>query len=167
MILAGARLAEDSPDLLRAGAFAQDITPPKFPISVNGNMSDHQATAAHDPLYARCIVLKNSETSLVFVVCDSCAIPRMLMDKAKVLAAAQTGIPASNMLISATHAHSCPTVTPVLSKRSRSASTATSLWNKSLRGSNGRITNWNRPASDGVRWRSGLCCSIEGGTSWR
>src|SRR5438046_292063 len=41
----------------RAAAYAQDITPQKFPISVNGGMSDRQATAAHDRLHARCLVL--------------------------------------------------------------------------------------------------------------
>ena len=124
--LVGNGSAADTPTQLRAGAYAQDITPPKFPISVNGNMTDQLATAAHDPLHARCIVLKDTppknpetkrpkypETSLAIVVCDSCAIPRELMDRAKVLAAAKTGIPASHMLISATHAHSCPTVTGI------------------------------------------------------
>jgi len=105
--------AADSPLSLRAGAHAQDITPPKFPISVNGNFSDQQATAAHDPLHARCLVLKNSECSLAIVVCDSCMIPRELMDRAKLLASTKTGIPVSQILISATHAHSCPTVAPV------------------------------------------------------
>ena len=31
---------------VKAGAFAQDVTPTKFPISVNGNMADIQAKAA-------------------------------------------------------------------------------------------------------------------------
>ena len=111
--------AEESPSSLLAGAHAQEITPPKFPISVNGNMADQQATAAHDPLYARCIVLKESksatrpETAIAIVVCDSCMIPRILLDRAKELAAKKTGIPSSNILISATHAHSCPTLTGV------------------------------------------------------
>ena len=38
--------------VFRAGAYAQDITPAKFPISVNGGMQDRQATAAHDRLHA-------------------------------------------------------------------------------------------------------------------
>lgn len=103
----------ESVQSLQAGAFAQDITPPQFPISVNGNMSDVQATGAHDPLHARCLVLSNGETSLAIVVCDSCMIPREIIDAARNLAAQKTGIPAANILISATHAHSCPTVTGV------------------------------------------------------
>lgn len=108
--LVNSSFADTSAESLQAGAYAQDITPPKFPISVNGGMADRQATAAHDPLHARCLVLKNEVTSLSIVVCDSCAIPRDLMDRAKHLASTKTGIPASHIMISATHAHSCPTV---------------------------------------------------------
>ncbi|GIX03899.1 MAG: hypothetical protein KatS3mg113_0905 [Planctomycetaceae bacterium] len=95
---------------LRAAACAIDITPPRFPISVNGGMSDRQAQAAHDPLHARCLVLANAHTQLVLMVCDSCMIPREIIDSARHRAAYRTGIPADHMLISATHAHSCPTV---------------------------------------------------------
>ena len=111
--------AEESPSSLLAGAHAQEITPPKFPISVNGNMADQLATSAHDPLFARCIVLKEKksaiqpEAAIAIVVCDSCMIPRNLLDRAKDLAAKKTGIPTSNILISATHAHSCPTLAGV------------------------------------------------------
>lgn len=98
---------------LRAAAVAQDITPRQFPISVNGNMADVLAQSAHDPLHARCLVLANGETSLAIVVCDSCMLPRDLIDAARKLAGEKTGIPASNILISATHAHSCPTATGV------------------------------------------------------
>jgi hypothetical protein len=113
ILLCGNLFGQESDESIRAGAYAQDITPGKWPISVNGNMSDLQATAAHDPLHARCIVLKNKETSLAIVVCDSCMIPREVMDRAKTQASTSTGIPASNILISATHSHSCPTATPV------------------------------------------------------
>lgn len=104
--------AKDDPTV-RAGAYAQDITPTKFPISSNGNMADRMATQVHDRLHARCLVLASGDTQLAIVVCDSCMIPRELMDAAKAKAAQRTGIPAANMLISATHAHSCPTVAGV------------------------------------------------------
>jgi len=98
---------------IRAGAVAQDITPLEFPISVNGNMSDVLAKSAHDPLHARCLVLTNGDTSVAIVVCDSCMIPRELIDAARQNASEKAGIPAANILISATHAHSCPTVAGV------------------------------------------------------
>ena len=103
----------DSPLSLRAAAVAQDITPRSFPISVNGNMADVQAQSAHDPIHARCLVVTNAETALAIVVCDSCMIPREIIDAARNLASERTGIPAANILISATHAHSCPTVSGI------------------------------------------------------
>ena len=105
--------AENARLSLKAGAVAQDITPREFPISVNGNMSDVLAQSAHDPLHARCLVIANDETSLAIVVCDSCMLPRELVDAARERASKRTGIPASNILVSATHAHSCPTATGV------------------------------------------------------
>ncbi len=98
---------------LKAGAFAMDVTPLKFPISVNGGMADRQVTMANDRLHARCLVLDDGKTKLALVVVDSCMIPRELITAAKILAAKKTGIPAANMLISATHTHSAPTVTGV------------------------------------------------------
>src|SRR5262245_47675474 len=105
--------ADDKAARFRAGAFAMDITPKKFPISVNGNMRDVQATMAHDPLHARCLVLDDGKTKIAIVVCDSCMMPRDLLDAAKTRASKATGIPTNHMLISATHAHSAPTVAGV------------------------------------------------------
>lgn len=101
--------ADDPKPGLRAGAVAVNVTPEMFPVSVNGGMADRQATRANDPLHARCLVLDDGKTKLAIVVVDSCMIPRELIDEAKKWAAAQTGIPASNMLVSATHTHSAPT----------------------------------------------------------
>lgn len=98
---------------LRAGAYAQDVTPEKFPISVNGHMTDRKATTAHDPLHARCLVLDDGRTRVALVVVDSCMIPQELCDAAKRLAEKRTGIPASHILISATHTHTAPTVAGV------------------------------------------------------
>src|SRR5438874_8079805 len=95
--------AAEAEDVFRAGAFAIDVTPRKFPISVNGGMADRQATGSNDPLHARCLVLDDGKNKLALVVVDSCMMPRELLDEAKALAEKKTGIPASNMLISATH----------------------------------------------------------------
>ncbi len=97
----------------RAGAFAQDITPTRFPISVNGGMNDRLATKVHDRLHARCLVLDDGTTKIALVVCDSCMIPREVTDPAKKLAAKLTGIPPERILISATHTHTAPTVAGV------------------------------------------------------
>ncbi len=113
LLFASPLIAQPAKPVFRAGAFAQDITPEKFPISVNGNMADKKAMSAHDRLHARCLVMDDGKTKLAIVVVDSCMIPQELMDAAKALAEKQTGIPASNMLISATHTHSAPAVAGV------------------------------------------------------
>jgi hypothetical protein len=97
----------------RAGAYAQDITPTKFPISVNGGMADRQATKVHDRLHARCLVLDDGKTKIAFAVCDSCMIPREVTDEAKTLVSVGAGIPPERILISATHTHTAPTVAGV------------------------------------------------------
>jgi hypothetical protein len=97
----------------RAGAYAQDITPLKFPVSVNGGMTDRQATSVHDRLHARCLVLDDGTTRIAIAVCDSCMIPRQVTDPAKDLAADLTRIPQNRILISATHTHTAPTVSGV------------------------------------------------------
>jgi neutral ceramidase len=97
---------------LKAGAYAIDVTPEPqmFPISANGGMGDNICKRAHDPLHARCLVLDDGKMKVVLAVVDSCMIPRELLDSAKDQAEKRTGIPAKQMLISATHAHSCPTL---------------------------------------------------------
>ena len=53
--------AEDSPErLLRAGAANTDITPP-LGETIVGGFAPFPATAVHDKLYARCLVLDNGE----------------------------------------------------------------------------------------------------------
>ncbi len=105
--------AETQTLVLRAGAFAIDITPTSFPVSSAGNMTPNLSAKAHDPLYARCLVLDSGETKIAIVTCDSCMIPREIFDVAKQEAADKTGIPVDHILCSATHTHSAVTVTPV------------------------------------------------------
>jgi len=112
-VLVGTPSLSAADKVFRAGAFAQDITPEKWPVSVNGGMTDHKTSTSHDTLHARCLVLDDSESALVLVVVDSCMVPRDVFDEAKALITEMTGIPADHMLMSATHTHSGVTVTGV------------------------------------------------------
>jgi neutral ceramidase len=95
---------------LRAGAYAIDISPLKFPVIINGGMTERTADKITDRLHARCIVLDDGTTQVALVVVDSCMVPRDLLDEAKQMASEATGIKTSHMLISATHTHSAPSV---------------------------------------------------------
>lgn len=105
--------ADDEALSLRAAAHAQDTTPRHFPISINGNMADKLATGAHDPLHARCLVIANQQTAIGLVLVDACMMPRDLMDDAKRRTAEVTGLKPEQILISATHCHSAPTLSGV------------------------------------------------------
>ncbi|MDB5320835.1 MAG: hypothetical protein JWN40_2466 [Phycisphaerales bacterium] len=93
---------------LRAGAYAQDITPTQFPVIVNGGFTEAIATKANDTLHARAIVLDDGREKLALVVVDSCMLPRDLLDDAKTRANKLTNIPVNHILISATHSHTAP-----------------------------------------------------------
>lgn len=96
----------------RAGAFAQDISPTKFPAPVNGGMKGNFADRVTDPMHARCLALHDGKRALVFVVVDACLIPREICEEAKAIASQATGIPKEHLLISATHTHSAAALTP-------------------------------------------------------
>ena len=92
----------------RAGAATSNITP-RLGISINGYFNDRQASHIHDELHARCIVLDDGHLRLAMVVCDSCMIPREVMDAAKRGIEARCSLPARQILVSATHTHTGPT----------------------------------------------------------
>lgn len=94
----------------RAGAAQVDISPRAFPVVVNCGMQERSAEILNFPLFARAMVLDSGKTKLAIVVVDSCMMPRELIDRAKELARARTGIPVDRMLVSATHTHSAPSV---------------------------------------------------------
>lgn len=89
----------------RAGAATSNITPP-LGSGIVGGWSAPPATHIHDDLHARCLVLDDSSTKLVFVVVDSVSVNREVYDEAKRSIQAATGIPVENMMMSATHTHS-------------------------------------------------------------
>lgn len=96
----------------RAGAYAQDISPVKFPAPINGSMKGGFAQGIHDPMYARCLALHDGRNALVFAVVDACLLPREIAEEAKEIASRETGVPKIQMLVSATHTHSAAALTP-------------------------------------------------------
>lgn len=107
-VTGAASAVEPDKKVFRAGAFAADITPLELPVLVNGNMNAVSADTVNDRLHARCLVLDDGANQVAIAIVDSCMLPRSLLDEAKELASKATGIPASRMLISATHTHSAP-----------------------------------------------------------
>jgi len=103
---------EPDKPVFRAGAATSDVTPP-LGTSMNGGFQDREATYVHDPQLARCLALDDGKTKIVLVVVDSCVIGRDVFGEAKSMVEKATGLPPSQMLMSATHSHSCGTVQAV------------------------------------------------------
>lgn len=98
---------------LRAGAFASDITPTTLPSPINGNLKGAFTSNVTDRMHARALAVNDGRIELIFCVVDSCMIPREICDSAKAIAAKATGVPVSQLLVSATHSHSCATMAAV------------------------------------------------------
>ncbi len=111
LLVPPALLAAADPPRLRAGAASVDITPKVFPLNMPGGFSENPAERAHDPLHARALVLDDGQTMLAMVVVDNLGAGPDVLDEAKAIAAAKTGMPVDRMLISSTHTHSGPPLT--------------------------------------------------------
>lgn len=96
--------------MLRAGAAAVDITPTEFPVNMPGGFSKNLADKAHDPFHARALVLDDGKTTVAMVVVDVLGAGPDVLNEAKAIAAAKTGMAVDKMLISSTHTHSGPSV---------------------------------------------------------
>jgi hypothetical protein len=97
---------------LRAGAATVVITPPLGTV-INGNMRPIIAENVHDELHARALALTDGKTTLAFVVVDNCLITRDIFDAARALLKTEVELPPENVMMSATHSHSCGSLTGV------------------------------------------------------
>jgi neutral ceramidase len=94
---------------LRAGAAKSCITP-QLGITINGGVGPGTARHIHDDLFVRALVLEDGSNRLAFAVVDTCLVDRPVFDEAKLLVQRHTGIPAANVMMSATHTHSAGAV---------------------------------------------------------
>jgi hypothetical protein len=92
---------------LRAGLAMVDITPP-VGWRMYGNFREQFAGSVHDRLFAKAIVLEQGNERVAIVVCDLCFISRKLSEPVRQRASDLTGIPASKIIICATHTHRGP-----------------------------------------------------------
>ncbi|MBI1901982.1 MAG: neutral/alkaline non-lysosomal ceramidase N-terminal domain-containing protein [Planctomycetia bacterium] len=100
-------------DDFSAGAAVVDITPP-VPYRMSGYFSERVSTGVKDPLYAKALVLKQGNVEAALVFCDLIGIAQSVGPEARRRAANETGIPAENIAISATHSHTGPLYAGVL-----------------------------------------------------
>lgn len=97
-------------ETLRVGMAEADITPPlEFPMA--GYYHERRATGTHDPLKARAVVFRRGDEQAALVVCDLCGVAIDLTMEVRRRASAKTGVPASNIVVAATHSHTSPDYT--------------------------------------------------------
>src|SRR5258705_4195816 len=89
----------------RAGIAVRHVTPdPLLPVS-GGVGPSHPVTRKEGELTVRALVLEQEGTRLAIVSADFLGFPAVLGNRVR---AAVTNIPATNILIGATHTHSAP-----------------------------------------------------------
>lgn len=92
---------------LRVGVAANRITPPQG-TPMSGYYHVRLATGVHDDLFARAIVIDAAGTKAALIACDMIGVPAETVSEARQRIERATGIPAANIMISATHAHTGP-----------------------------------------------------------
>jgi neutral ceramidase len=92
---------------LTAGVAVADITPP-IGYRMSGYFNERLSTCTLNPLHAKAIVLRQGDISSAMVFCDIIGLSLDVSSRARKRAAERTGIPASNILIAATHSHTGP-----------------------------------------------------------
>lgn len=91
----------------RFGAAAVDISPPPgTPLA--GYYHERASEAVLDPLFCRVMVIESGSTRAALVTLDLISVTRAITDAARERIAKDPGIPATHVLISATHAHTGP-----------------------------------------------------------
>ena len=90
---------------LRAGAATSNITPP-LGGAIVGGFVPFPSKHVHDELHVKCLALDDGKTRLILAVCDLIGIHVQVSREARKQIQERLGVPAEQVLISATHTHS-------------------------------------------------------------
>ena len=94
---------------IRLGAAVVKITPP-LGTPLAGYYSVRGSEGVLDDICARAVVLDDGKTQAAMVTCDLIGLSRSVVLEARRIITEKTGIPALNVMISATHTHTAPVV---------------------------------------------------------
>ena len=106
---------------LIAGAAAVDISPDSPQFLFGYPHVPRYSTGVHDPLLSSSLYLFDGQTPLLLVANDVIFIGRDLARRVRDRIERETGIPAANMMITATHTHSGPITVDMLSNEADQA----------------------------------------------
>ncbi len=109
LVALAAAAAPASAGDLRAGAAAVKITPPEG-APMAGYYNNRAAEGVHDDLFAKALVFEKDGVRAAIAVCDLISLPREIVAEARRVVERESGIPAGQVMIGATHAHTGPVV---------------------------------------------------------
>jgi len=95
-----------------AGAAKIDITPSRS-VWMEGMIRSHPSDGVHDPLFARALVLANSEDradAFAIVSLNVCMLSTEQASRGRAMVEGHTDIPASQIMLAASHTHSGPSL---------------------------------------------------------
>ena len=101
--------------LIHSGAAAVDITPAAPTFLYGYPHVQRISTGVSDPLLASALYISDGETRVIFIANDIIFVPKRLADRARQRIESSTGVPADHVMITATHTHSGPVTTKMLS----------------------------------------------------
>jgi hypothetical protein len=102
---------------LRAATAVRGIIPQKPLFLVGFPHAPRTSEGVHDPLLASALCLRDDTTALLFIAVDILFVSANTVRFCRTALNQATGIPESNVLISATHTHSGPVTSTVLAWR--------------------------------------------------
>ena len=92
---------------MNAGTAVVDITPATG-TALAGYFHQRRATAVHDPLLVKALVLESGENAVAIVACDLIALTRDTVQRLRKTAEIQCGICAQDIMVACTHTHLGP-----------------------------------------------------------
>ena len=100
---------------LLAGVGVADITPHDSQYLFGYPHVERTSTGIHDPLLSSALYLSDGRTPLLFVANDIIFVGMATAQRVRQRIEAATGVPAANILVSATHTHSGPSTIDYIS----------------------------------------------------
>ena len=102
-------------EVLRIGVARRDITPPLgVELCGYGRYLNRKATAIHDHLYARVLVMETTKTKAAVLSCDLPGITRSMTESIRHRIEEDCKLPASGLMIGCSHTHSGPATIPLI-----------------------------------------------------
>ena len=107
--------AMNNTSVLRIGWASRDVTPSKK-INLAGQFGMRITREVKDPVTVTALTICSGDDpadSVIFVSCDTCAVPAYVVDEArKTIASRIKDFPVENLVLNATHTHTAPETRP-------------------------------------------------------